>query len=79
MNKAIGLRHIDVSMKITVQKCIVDVELLQRLMLDDCNGKDCADGSGLHNRTEHLEEINTSFLMEALGYLTSFAMLNTAI
>ena len=65
VDEARWLLAVDHLVKITMEKGVLDVELVYRPCTRDGDAEDDADGGGLDDRTERLVEVNARLLREA--------------
>jgi len=72
INKTWSLLAIDCLIKMTMEKSILDIQLMNRPVARGCNTQNCPDGTWFNNRTECLIIINAMLLRESPNNPTSF-------
>ena len=74
-----GLLIVDGLHERAVEEGVVDVKLMNRPLVGECNGVDGAHGGQFHDRTERLLKINTGSLREAAEDPTRLVSIQGAI
>src|SRR6185437_6972778 len=72
INKTWRLLAINCLIKMTMEKSILDIQLMNRPVARGCNTQNCPDGTWFNNRTECLIIINAMLLRESPNNPTSF-------
>ena len=71
---ALSLIHINELIKITMEKCVGDVQLINMPTFTDGKGQEEANSSDLNDRAKGFVIINAFFLMEAFSKKTGFVL-----
>ena len=73
------LQHVHLSIKVTVQECVLDVELSEMQTATCSNGEEHASGSVVRHRGKGLTEVFSSNLCETPGHQACLAPLEASI
>jgi len=79
VDKARGLIHIHNLLKLAMKEGVGDIQLPNRPLGADCNGKEKANCGDFENWTERIKAVNPELLAEAFGNEASLVSFNGAI
>ena len=66
-------------LQISIEKCIINIQLFNHPISCWCNWDNYSDGSWFHYRTKRFIEVKACNLMQAFSYQPSFVLVNSVI
>ena len=79
VSHALLLHHIDLLLKMSIEKGIVDIKLANSPLAMECNAKHNTDGDRIYHGIENLMKINARLLVKSFSNKASFIPCNRAV